>query len=235
MSLMAVGIIIFAYIYNRRQLGHQLEVKQLKIEKNQELIDASFESSEQERKRIAAELHDDINNRLTIMKYGLAGANMPKEVETEVYHQIDDTIERIRQISRNLMPPTVERLGLREALHQLFEDFSSSTGLKYNVNINEELKMSSHQRALGLYRICQELLNNTHKHAEANEVNLRIELHENRLLFRYSDDGVGMDVDRLSGGVGLRSIESRVELLRGDFKWESSPGKGVSLTVNCKI
>lgn len=235
MSLMAVGIIIFAYIYNKRQLGHQLEVKQLKIEKNQELIDASFESSEQERKRIAAELHDDINNRLTIMKYGLAGANMPKDVEEEVYHQIDDTIERIRQISRNLMPPTVERLGLREALHQLFEDFSSSTGLAYDMNIDKQLSMSSHQRALGLYRICQELLNNTHKHAQASRVELNVVVQDTGLMFRYADDGLGMDVDRLSGGVGLRSIESRVELLRGNFEWQSSPGKGVSLTVNCEV
>lgn len=235
MSLMAVGIIVFAYIYNKRQLSHQIDMQQLRIDKNQELLEASFESSERERKRIAAELHDDINNRLTLLKYGMAGTEMKKETEVEVYGQIDDTIERIRQISRNLMPPTIERLGLVEALHQLFEDTGKNTGLQVQIDLPDRMKVSNPQYALGLYRICQELLNNTIKHAEASIVELKLSHSNGKLNFEYSDNGKGMDLNANQVGVGLRSIESRVEQIRGEFKWESSPGNGVRLNINCEV
>jgi signal transduction histidine kinase len=235
MSLMAVGIIVFAYIYNKRQLSHQIDMQQLRIDKNQELLEASFESSEQERKRIAAELHDDINNRLTLLKYGMAGAQMDKDAEAEVYGQIDDTIERIRQISRNLMPPTIERLGLVEALHQLFEDTGNSTGLEVELWLPQGMKFSNPQYELGLYRICQELLNNTIKHAEARKVALKLEQSDGALVFEYTDDGKGMDLKSHKVGVGLRSIESRVEQIRGSYHWDSSPGEGVRLVINCEV
>ncbi len=204
------------------------------------LIDAQ----EEERKRIARELHDDLSQRLAVL--GM--------LVDEIRHDIGDSHEKtrrglieardqlielhmaIRELSHNLHPSVVERAGLGEALRLHCAEFSRA-GTPVALAITGEWRRLNSHAALGLFRVVQEALNNVQKHAVATQVNVRLSSNDHGAELSITDNGSGFDTHSLNRntGLGLNSMEERIRFLGGSIRVESAPGSGTSIQVNIPV
>jgi signal transduction histidine kinase len=204
-------------------------------------------AQEEERRRLARELHDDLGQALAFLKiqtYTLAHKLRHDQPEIKadcrnIDLYIEQIIENIRRLSRDLSPVVLEDLGLTEALRIMFKEFSQrySTELRHELaNIDDPL---SPNEQINLYRFCQEALTNIHKHANATNISVVVEHKNNYITLTITDDGRGFDVPRAIAadhrlkGMGLTTLEERATMLQGTFTIRSRPGKGtvVILTI----
>lgn len=208
------------------------------VKLNQEKVEAEIITLENERRRIAADLHDEVGPMLSGIKLMISSLEVDNESERDrigkVKEYIDHSIQRMREISNNLLPAVLEKRGILEALHQLFVEYQKVHGIMIQFSYDEDITLSS-QRQLHLYRIVQEILHNTIKHSQAKT--LRVELlKSNKSISLYTeDDGKGFDIQDKSQkgkGLGMRNLHSRAELLSGNMYIESVPSKGTRITLN---
>jgi signal transduction histidine kinase len=181
---------------------------------------------------MARDLHDEMGPMLNAVKYNLAGFEMDdpedKKIMEQSTHLLDTCIDRMRQISGNLMPESLLQRGLVEAVAQ-----SISTGHTKN---KLEIKLShgnvpelKPEKAINIYRIIQEILSNTIRHAAARRLAIDIQSDEKTLILVTEDDGQGFDYpaeEKDFSGLGLRNLLSRTEMLKGDMYLETKAGSG---------
>ncbi len=197
-------------------------------------------AQEAERRRIALELHDGVGQILTGIKFRLQSlAGMPsrakdgEEAILAVGAQVDHVISEIRRLSRNLMPPELEDLGLEPALLKLCREYRDCTGGAMTARIG--YVEVAPEPALALFRIAQEALNNVVKHARATAVTVDFEREGDDVVLRVSDDGVGFVLDPVSSvarGIGLGSMRERAESLGGSIELLTGHGAGTTLSVH---
>lgn len=245
MLLLALAIIGFFIIYQRRLIRQQEEMNRLESEYQQELLHASIRSQEEERKRIAGDLHDSVGALLSATKLYLKQidnvnnlANLPA-IKTESLNLVNETIVNVRQISHNLLPPTLERFGFVAAVEDLADKINQSKAVRFNVQSGNHKRFGL-EREVGLYRIVQELTNNTIKHAEAEVIEVSIEFDEENLRIIYEDDGKGFDWEKQQSrggkkGLGLRSIASRANYLNAAFDFPQQTEKGMRLHLSVPL
>ena len=200
-----------------------------------------IESQEQERKRIAAELHDSLEQNLLVIKnravlaLGQGDSSPPlKESLEQISSVSSSSIEEVRTIARNLRPHQLDRLGLARALTAMLRETAESSGLCVTSEIAEVKGLLTKEAEINLYRIVQESLNNIIKHAGATEAAVTLQLEANRLRLRIRDNGRGFDArTALSGtegsGFGLAGMAERARLLGGQLKLTSEPGRGTEV------
>ncbi len=195
---------------------------------------------EKEKKRLATEIHDGIGPTLSAVKLNLQivqselqviEAGTVKRLE-DTYKLIDDLSDDMRSISHALLPKVLIDFGLIAAMENLCErveevskvkvEFIGPTSLSKKVDYNMELN---------LYRIAQELFNNTLKYAEAGKVTVKLSTEDSSLEMIYTDDGKGFDVQAPSHGIGLLNMKTRVRAMKGKFIINSGPGKGVKAEI----
>ena len=203
---------------------------------------------ESERKRIAHELHDSISQSLLTIKNRAGMAVERPEEQQLMLEQMNvilasssGAIQEIKQITHNLRPYLLDRVGLTKALQSLLRIFSESSSAKLIGAVDEIDGMLPQENEIHLYRIVQEALNNIQKHAAATEINVTVESAEKNILIVIRDNGKGFDSSRLRnenssfGGLGLEGISERVRILKGDFQLDSEPGKGTTLTITLPL
>lgn len=229
-------VISFVLMFIRNQnrlLKQQRQLQQAEMAHQQELLQTVFESQEAERKRIGQDLHDDVgtalsNLRITIEMFNRnAGANLTtfKESSKSI---IDKVIQDVRHISHNLSPPGIELYGFMGAVEELCEFITQSGRVTVAINnqagnLPDTLKQST---AIALYRVMEELLNNTIKHAEATQVSIDLAPIENGITIAYSDNGIGMPAgSEIKKGMGILNIESRLCIVGASYII-SAPGNG---------
>ncbi|MCR9249422.1 MAG: sensor histidine kinase [bacterium] len=206
-------------------------------------LNSMLEGQEMERKRIAREIHDGIGPLLSTVKMNLANIegeidHLPKDMAIKFrqsYQLIDEAAGDLRAISHNLMPKVLSDFGLIEALETLCEkiDLHKKVNVEFIcTGFDERLDEVSE---LGMYRICQELLNNSLKHANASYIAIQLFKSANSVRLSYEDDGVGFDTNQYVDGIGLMNIESRVKALAGEFLIDSSEGKGMTATIEVPL
>jgi signal transduction histidine kinase len=205
-----------------------------------------IESQEQERKRIAAELHDSLGQHLLVIKnraaMGLnATADTAPEQLDEITRAATQALEEVREISQNLRPYQLDRLGLTRALHGLVKKVSASSNLKCTADIAPLDGVFRPEAEINLYRIVQEGLNNILKHSGATEARVVVERDETRVRLQIEDNGHGFDPstahanpDR-AGGMGLSGIAERIRILGGRLDIQSSPGAGTQLKIELPL
>ena len=181
---------------------------------------------ENERSRIAFDLHDDVGNTLSaiLLKLELAGGVDDRVAFGEVLGELGEVIEKVRQLSQNMLPGILQKKGLEAALRQLHLPCGISMDLSCHIP-----SLSAYTE-LHLYRIVQELVSNCCKHAGASSAAVSISTEGKKIKLRYTDNGVGFDraqVRHHGKGAGLRNIYSRVDLLGGSLYLLTKPGKGV--------
>jgi len=200
-----------------------------------------IEGQEIERERIAKDLHDSLGGLISTIKLKFdqvinKNENIfPQNEYKKAYALLDDAVNEVRTISRNLQPSALSEFGLVRAIKDLINRFEGDNAPEIDFQhygIPEKLNKIV---ALSVYRIIQELLNNSIKHAQASDILIQINTIEDELVIQYEDDGVGFDINDSNGhGMGLGNIKSRVQYLSGQIHIDSSKGKGVSVMISVK-
>lgn len=208
------------------------EKKELSQQFSRKLID----SQEQERKRIAGELHDGIGQDLLIIKHrvmlAMEDASKLSEHLQEIAEISDEAIDDVRRLSRDLRPYQLERVGLTESLNTMLKSISESAAVNIHFSIDPLDGFIPSEHEINLYRIVQEGLNNVLKHAEAKNAEVSIRRKNGELSLTICDDGKGFDAralrkERSSGGFGLIGMGERIQMMEGTFEIQSSPGHGM--------
>jgi len=233
--LIMASTLVGIYLLSRRKILDQQKEMDISAEKHRaELVISEIETLENERQRIAGDLHDDVGMTLSALRLNLSLAFAQTgegSVKNAVYMQckdlVDNTIHKVRQISHGLVSPELQVLGLNAAVKALCESTEVSSGVHFHFICTNMFARPDAKTETAVYRIVQELINNTLKHAGAGTIAIEIIQKQDDLYVSYKDDGKGFDTTvTFSSGLGLLNMESRVQLLGGTFAIISAPGKG---------
>lgn len=222
------------------QVKLQRKLDEERLLQQKALLTASIDGQEKERSEIGKELHDNINQMLASIKLMISMAitqtNSDNHFLSESVRLADECIQEIRKLSSALVPIKEQELELVEAIKLMVSKLKATTDLSFQLFLSKELaaRMNDRQQ-LSLYRIVQEQVNNILKHAEATLVTIVLEEKDDEAVLRIVDDGKGFAVDIKNGGIGLKNIKSRTELLGGTFFIESAPGYGCTLEIQIPI
>jgi two-component system NarL family sensor kinase len=218
------------------QMQNQLvQIKEQEIAIIKEKTLALLEGEEKERVRISSEIHDGIGQMLTAIKLVANSIKGQDELKVELKKMIDDTISEARRVSFNLMPSVLLNFGLVPSVKILCENAEKYAGLKINQSFSEDeaLKNISFEKAVILYRLIQEALNNILKHANAKNIFMQIENNAQLINVLIEDDGEGFEMSKskntINTGKGLSNMYQRAELSGGKCSIESRPGKGTKI------
>jgi signal transduction histidine kinase len=206
-------------------------------------LNSMLEGQEMERKRLAREIHDGIGPQLSTLKMQLAGieSDIQKasakigEQFAKSYGLIDEVADDLRSISHNLLPKVLIDFGLLEALESLIDKIHGTKNIDISFISSIPEKRLHHVLELGIYRICQELINNTLKHANAKKITLQLIQVHKLMRLTYEDDGLGFIHTEQNHGLGLMNIESRVKAFGGELNIDSVPGKGMTATIEIPL
>ncbi|HWI90315.1 MAG TPA: response regulator [Flavisolibacter sp.] len=219
-------------------ITHQIKLEKELDKKNQQMIEAVLNAQEQERKIIGEELHDNINQILTAIKINLGFILGLDELRKDLIQKCLDNatfaIEEVRKLSRALiLPSNLRELGLVPSLQILAKDIQAVTTLNIEICNDEfdETVLNEEQKT-ALYRIAQEQMNNILKHAKASNVHIHLSSCPEGTELSINDDGRGFDPATKKNGVGFYNISNRVKLFNGSLIIDSSPGRGVLLSVH---
>jgi len=233
---LVVGVIVAAV-----WAAHRIRLRI--VEKHEREISALNErlmkAQEQERIRIAGELHDGVMQQMlaaTMMLGSAKRRTSESETKTSLDKIQDKLIQagtEIRQLSHDLHPPILQEAGLPDALRSHCEQFSASSGIPVACDADDAARDLSRGAGLALFRIAQEALANAAKHAHATRITVRLTRSADEVSLAVSDDGAGFDSNRLatSGGLGLIMMRERATQLNGTFEFESAPGRGTTIRV----
>ncbi|AXT52138.1 hypothetical protein D1818_15300 [Aquimarina sp. BL5] len=237
--LLSLSVIMFFIVYQRRLLAQQKKHQKTESDYQKELLKTAIQSQEDERTRIAKELHDDVGAMLTTTKLyiGQIGPELSSEELTGIADKIggffDDMIQSVRSISQDLRPVVLEKLGFLEAIDSLVQTIRDSGKIKISFVNNATLPIAK-TKELNIYRIIQELITNTLKHAEASDIKIEMRNQNDALIIVYEDNGKGLDQKQLQyrKGLGLKNIESRLSVLSGAISFlEEKSGMKVQLKI----
>ena len=235
------GLILFFHYSRQKIVQKELEKAALKLENQQKILQTSIDIQERERKRIAQDLHDAISSKLNIVSLSTNVLLVDKtinEKQRKTLEQIleitSGTLESSRKIAHDLLPPILDKFGLKAALEELFEEYTTNTSIEIESNI-EELSKLSKTNQLHVFRIVQELINNSLRHGKANELVIYMEQNTTGFVLRYQDNGIGFTVKEAKEkpGIGLQNIKSRIKILNGKLKMESTPNSGSQFIIRC--
>lgn len=231
MLILTFGIIFFVVLYQRRIIRHHLEIKDINEQNQRALIQASIQSEEEERARIAGELHDDVGVTLSSIRLFLHNATKTSTNPEIINHSrelLDQSIHKIRNLSHQLQPATIQYLGIDASFKSLADTVSKSETITMHYTSAISLNIIDEQNELALYRIVQELTNNIIKHASASHINLMIDLHNNNPHLLLVHNGVGLTNENFQelinnqGALGLKNMMNRLKSINAEISFNSS-------------
>lgn len=238
------GVVVFFMTYQRRLFAQQLKLQEANQQHQENLLQATIENIEKERQRIAKDLHDEAGNLLSTIKFKLnqaAGEYMEhtdyKAIIIHCKSLTDDCAKSLKRISYNIIPPGLELFGLLACVEDLCTQINTENGLEVKLETTEQQIELNTEKALSVYRIVQELSNNTLKHAGAKKITIHISQQENQLQLQYADDGKGFDLPEENRGksLGLKNMESRAHFLKGTIQFDTALNKGFTAQLNIPI
>ncbi|HLP38309.1 PAS domain-containing sensor histidine kinase [Lacibacter sp.] len=227
---------IMVDITEQRQLEKNLQEKELSQQKL--ITEITILAQEKERNELGLELHDNINQLLSVVKLYLGVAKTEKTFNEDIiersYLHLEEAMQDIRKLSHSLVAPSLGHDGLKEALEDLAESVQEPNKLSVQLLVDEDYEalQVDKNKELMLYRIVQEQLNNILKYAKATEVTIRLQQQNDHLILFIRDNGVGFDIHQQGNGIGLKNINSRVNFYSGKMHLASAPGEGCTLEVS---
>ena len=232
---LTIGIVFFVVFHQRKVTRFNAALKKMEDEKQQILLNASIKFQEEERNRIAADLHDDVGPLLATARLYLNENMINQDPASQLQsifsakQIIDDAIQLIRNISHSMMPPTLKNFGLESAMSDLFQKINGSGSLNASVRFHDYRTRLKLEQELLIFRIIQELVNNIIKHSHAGFIHLTQNANATHSYLRLHHDGHGIihtEFERLnhvSTGLGLKNIASRIKVLNGRIFFEIDP------------
>lgn len=239
---LVVIILCFILLYTRyRQKQKNLLQKKLLEEKKQRLT-FIIKAQDEERKRIARDLHDGIGQILSavsmktseiIKKLDLKDDKEINELN-ESQSMLNNACDELRSISHQMMPRSISETGLVTAIKEMIFNTLKNTNIKFTFDTFGFKERLEENIEIGLYRISQELINNVIKHADCTNINVQLYRNKNAIILIVEDDGKGIS-NQKNTGMGLQNITSRAEAINGTFNIEKAPEKGTIATVKILI
>jgi len=236
MAVLGGTVILIAWGAHRLRVRiverHQGEISAL----NERLMKAQ----EQERIRIAGELHDGVMQEMQAVTMMLGAAKRRIPADSKATETIDKAQQKLiqagtdlRQLSHDLHPPLLQEAGLPRAVTAYCEQFGAASGIPVACDADNEVSDLSRGAGLALFRIVQEALGNAAKHAKATQISVRLSRADGTVSLTVADNGVGIDQSRLArgGGLGLIMMRERASQLNGRFEVDSTPGRGTTIRV----
>ena len=240
--LMCLVLYLFFRFARKKIVEKELEKAAIKLDGQKKILQATIETQERERKRIARDLHDAISAKLNVVSLhvnmlldGSLDSSEQRDALSKVLGVTTVVLDNSRQIAHNLFPPILENFGLSAALEELMDEF----GATKKVVVQQEIKYLttlSKNEELHLFRVVQELLNNSIRHGKATKVCLKLMDSVDSMSLVYTDNGKGFIVKQALSecGLGLTNIKSRVAILNGKLIIKSQLGNGAVFTIAIK-
>ena len=235
-------LVVLLLLYNGNRLKQKNKYQEAQNRQQNELFNAIVTTQDQERKRIAQDIHDSLGSVLSAAKLKLSSLEESKQLfsvdQLEKYQSslalLDEASSELRNISHNIMPATLSKLGIVAALQNLIDKISSHAGLQISFTAHAFEGRIEVTAEISIYRIILELVNNIVKHAGADKVTIQLVKYPDYINLIIEDNGRGFnyeDAIEEKKGIGLGNISSRVEYLRGTLAIDSSPGKGTTVII----
>lgn len=231
-------------LLSERNRLQEARIAQLESEKQVLAGEAVIKGQEEERGRLAKDLHDGLGGMLSGVKFSLANmkSNVVLDADNALVFErsldmLDHSISELRRVAHNMMPEVLVRFGLSEALKSYCENVRASEVFKIDYQAVGGAERLPEKTEIFIFRIAQELLNNAVKHAQASHVLVQLARNKDEVSVTVEDNGVGFDQtqSRSTAGAGLTSVRSRVDYLKGKIDIQSVPGEGTSVYVTIPI
>ena len=216
---------------------NEQQVLSLKKDQELKLIKAAVRGQDQERKKIAQEMHDSVGGNLAAIKLQFSQlSNHPDKLKL-IYSQLDDTYEQVRNISHNLLPKKIRENEFVFLIKEYINTVEEASEINFNVSFYDEENINSLNKILQneLFSIFQELTTNTLKYAKAKTIDIQLDLLNECLFFVYEDDGIGFDVSKTTLGIGLTNIKNRIENYNGKLHIDSKANRGTNIHIEIPL
>lgn len=221
--VLLISIVFLVRSVFRKMIKSRLAEADMKLAHQQELLKTNIFIQEKERKRIAADLHDTLIGKLTLIHM----KNQISNNDPELIQLLGESIDTARRISHDLSPPMLEFTSLPELLDDLVGQWEKFIPLSYTCDIRKAYEHSDEVK-IQLIRIVQEVMNNIRKHAQATKIKVHYRQTEYWLALQIKDNGKGFKADHKKKGIGLTNIETRMQYLKGHYRLKSCVDKGTS-------
>ena len=238
MLLISSSIIFFVLLYQRKMLQNKLDMQNLETDFQKQLLAKELESQETERNRVGSELHDSVGAMLSTirlsMKMAISDHNKLKELSGDLTKYLDETIESVRTISRDLYPAGLKSFGVLGVVNELAERITKSQQLEVQCESQGEVVRMSQKNELMIFRIMQELINNAIKHSRATHLHILFKWQEEKLVINVEDDGIGFTTEQLDPakrGIGLYNISNRAVLINANVKFANLENSGAHIII----
>src|SRR5690606_37866155 len=227
---------LFVYALKQRKKRNQQHVLSLEREREIEMSKALIAGEEQERLRIARDLHDGLGGMITGIKMKLdSKARLTNDSDLlKTVEQLDTVLADLRRTARNLIPENLMKYGLEDALRDFCQSINTDN-TQISFYCNDLSAITDKNNQLILYHIMLELVNNAIRHAKVTNILLQCTLEDGLLLIDVEDNGKGFDIQNTKRNMGLNNIEMRVKYLEGKMTIDSKLGKGTAITIECRL
>lgn len=241
MLSLAIAVVAFFLVYQKRLFRQQKHIREIEATQQKELMQAVMSAQEEERRKLASELHDGIGSLLSAAKLYLKKIESVESLDhsrpllAEAGNILDESLSTMRELSSNLSPASLQRYGLVAAIEDLTHRVEKLQTHDIEFNCQGEAQRMPEEVESSLFRIAQELINNTLKHAEASKITLEVNFLTDSIQFSYADNGKGFDLEAKKQekrkSFGLINIESRARLLDAQLHFDTSPGTGLHILM----
>ncbi|MBB2151559.1 sensor histidine kinase [Pedobacter gandavensis] len=236
MFILSAAVVVLFFVYQKKFYNQQVKLKEKEAEYQQKLLHNNIEKIEEERRRVAKDLHDEVGSIFSTIGMKIIQFEK-KNNATDGIDLIKDTkllvdkgVMSVRRISHNMIPNELEMFGIAAAIEELCFQIEGTDGLDVSFESEGLDKCGRTEIELALYRITQELISNTVKHAKAKHVDIQLNCTQMEVMYQYKDDGIGFDKDLVRRGLGIQNITSRVEMNGGQLSYHTGiQGFGVSI------
>jgi two-component system, NarL family, sensor kinase len=244
MLSLAMGIIFFVVLHQRKVFQHQMEMLASQKSHEHELRLSTLEAQEQTLGFVASELHDDIGVMLSSVKLFLSKVSRHSEEAQLIDHTkglLDECIQKIRGLSQQLHPTTLQHLGLSTAIESMCDIVKKTGSVKCNFKTTYINKRLSENVELALYRVVQELLNNILKHSNASSIDINISATGNIVSIQLFHDGKGLTDETFQsllyskGGLGLKNISNRIKTVNAAIHFEQITEKKYCVSITSPV
>lgn len=237
--IMALVLILFFYYSRKKIIRQEVEKRVLEMSHQKEILHSVILTQESERKRIAQDLHDDISSKLNVislnshlLKTDNITASELHEIADGITNLTNNALESSRRIAHDLLPPVLEKFGLHAGIEEMVSEFNNSKAVAIDYDNQLYFDINDIDWQLHIFRIIQELLNNSMRHGKASKISIVFKKSDDSNQCVYTDNGMGFDpkVAFKNKGLGMKNIESRVDFLNGTLEIDSIINHGTTVT-----
>ena len=245
--IVAGGIILLVYVYQRKQLSSLREKEQLRVDFERQILESKLEMQEQTMKNISQEIHDNIGQVLSLAKLTIntMNANNPEVLKEKISNSkelIAKAIQDLSDLSKTLHTDNITDLGLLRSVEYEVERLKRASSYQVGLSIEGQAYRMEHKQELIVFRIFQEAIQNIVKHSRATQIMVHFLYSPSQFELKISDNGSGFDKNQVDyngkerrKGMGLRNIDHRAKLIAAHCSIESHPGKGTVITIKLPI